>query len=96
MLIWRPMALADREAMLDFIGQDNPVAALAMDDRIKQRARQLLDKPNLGRRGRLDGTRELVAHPSYLLVYQIDAGGDVVVLRVLHTAQRWPGQKGEN
>ncbi|WP_440029713.1 type II toxin-antitoxin system RelE/ParE family toxin [Chromobacterium amazonense] len=86
MLIWKALALADREAILDYIAQNNPVAAIEMDERIEQRAEQLLDKPNLGRHGRVDGTRELVAHPSYLLVYQVSGAGDFVVLRVLHTA----------
>ena len=43
----------------------------------------------LGRLGRVEHTRELVAHRSYVLVY--DLAGDIVrVLRVLHTAQQWP------
>ncbi|MCD5327862.1 type II toxin-antitoxin system RelE/ParE family toxin [Chromobacterium piscinae] len=90
MLIWKAQALADRDTILDYIAQDNLAAAEALDERIEQRAEQLLDKPSLGRRGRVDGTRELVAHPSYLLVYRVDDAGDIVVLRVLHTAQHWP------
>ena len=35
------------------------------------------------------GTRELVAHRNYILIY--DTAGDVVrVLRLLHAARQWP------
>ncbi|MEW4339703.1 type II toxin-antitoxin system RelE/ParE family toxin [Chromobacterium vaccinii] len=96
MLIWKDQALADRDTILGYIAQDNPVAAIEIDERIEQRGEQLLDKPNLGRRGRVDGTRELVAHPSYMLIYHVDAAGDIIVLRVLHTAQHWPDAQGNN
>ncbi|NHR04450.1 type II toxin-antitoxin system RelE/ParE family toxin [Chromobacterium haemolyticum] len=90
MLIWKPLALADRNAILDYIAQDNPVAAVEMDERIEGCAEQLINQPQLGRRGRVAGTRERVAHPSYLLIYEVDDAGYITVLRVLHTAQSWP------
>ena len=47
----------------------------------------------MGRKGRQAGTRELVAHPNYIVVY--DVTGDMVrVLRVLHAARQWSPQKG--
>lgn len=48
-----------------------------------------VDHPGLGRPGRLQGTRELVAHRNYILIY--DVAGDLVrVLRILHAARQWP------
>ena len=36
-------------------------------------------------------TRELVIHPHFVLVYEVDnQWGKVYILRVLHTAQKWP------
>ena len=35
--------------------------------------------------------RELVIHPHFVLVYEVDSQwGKVYILRVLHTAQKWP------
>ncbi len=30
-VVWRPMAIADRERIFDYIAQDNPLAALQLD-----------------------------------------------------------------
>ncbi|TJQ10425.1 type II toxin-antitoxin system RelE/ParE family toxin [Escherichia coli] len=36
-------------------------------------------------------TPELVIHPHFVLVYEVDSQwGKVYILRVLHTAQKWP------
>lgn len=88
-LRWTPEAVQDREAIYDYIEADNPIAALALDERFEVGAGRLVDHPGLGRRGRVSGTRELVVHPNYILVY--DVAGDLVrVLRVLHAARQWP------
>jgi toxin ParE1/3/4 len=50
---------------------------------------QLAPHPNLGRLGRVLGTRELVvARTPYIVAYRIEEAA-VVVLRVLHGAQQW-------
>ncbi|MCZ8437521.1 type II toxin-antitoxin system RelE/ParE family toxin [Achromobacter xylosoxidans] len=86
---WTPEAIRDREAIYDFIEADNPVAALMLDELLEHQAGRLIDHPGLGRPGRVAGTRELVAHPNYLLIY--DVKNDLVrMLRVLHAARQWP------
>jgi len=88
-LFWTPEATQDRDEIHDYIEADNPVAALALDELFAKKAALLLDHPGLGRPGRITGTRELVAHHNYILVY--DVVGDLVrVLRVLHAARQWP------
>ncbi|WP_143891462.1 type II toxin-antitoxin system RelE/ParE family toxin [Tepidimonas alkaliphilus] len=66
---------------------DNPAAALAIDELLAEKAARLLDHPRLGRPGRVAGTRELVAHLNYILIYAI-AGEQVRVLRVLRAARQ--------
>lgn len=52
----------------------------------------MINFPNMGRQGRVSGTRELVVHPNYLLVYDV-VGDRVRILRVLHAAMQWPPSK---
>jgi toxin ParE1/3/4 len=88
-LFWTPEAINDRDAIYDYIESDNPTAALALDELFEEKAGRLVDHPGFGRPGRIAGTRELVAHQNYILVY--DVPGDLVrVLRVLHAARQWP------
>ena len=90
-LAWRPMALADRETIMDYIAQDNPAAAIELDDEFEAKAEQARQRPTLYKTGRVRGTREIVVRPNYVMVYRIEDEGDTLaVLRVLHAAQQWP------
>ncbi len=88
-LVWARPAAADRREIRAYIAQDNPAAAIALDELFSEMAGRLADHPDLGRPGHVVGTRELVAHRNYVLVYDLD-GDFVRVLRVLHAAQQWP------
>lgn len=89
MPLWKPAAIADRKRITAYIAQDNPWAAIEMGDMLMQKAAQLDQDPALGRIGRVKGTRELVAHPNYILIYRI-VGKTVELLRVKHAARKWP------
>lgn len=87
------MALADREAIMEHIAQDNPTAAADLDDEFVAAAEQARQRPTLYRTGRVRGTREIVVRPNYVMVYRVadsDTEHVVTVLRVLHAAQQWP------
>lgn len=88
-LWWTPEAIQDREDIYDHIEADKPSAALALDERFEERAKQLMVHPGLGKRGRVEGTRELVVHQNYILVYDVESVR-VRILRVLHAARQWP------
>jgi addiction module RelE/StbE family toxin len=87
---WSAFALADREAIFDYIEADSPRAAAGVDDRIRMRVEGLAQFPEMGRLGRIKGTRELVIDRTpYIAAYRI-IGDTVSILRVLHGAQQWP------
>jgi len=77
---------------MDHIAQDNPAAALALDEEFEAKADQLPKHPTLYKPGRMKGTREIVVRPNYIMVYAIQ-GSTIVILRVLHAAQQWPAEK---
>jgi plasmid stabilization system protein ParE len=37
----------------------------------------------------MDGTREAIIHPNYILVYRVEAH-QIRIVNVLHTARRYP------
>lgn len=91
-LAWAHPASIDRKEIREYIAQNNPAAALALDELFSEKAGRLVDHPGLGRPGRVAGTRELIAHQNCILVYDV-AGEWVRVLRVLHAARQWPPLK---
>ena len=82
-----PAAADDLEALDIYLSQFNPVTAWRTIERIRDRARDLLDMPS---RGRLQtelglGIRALPIG-KYVLFYRIDRS-DIEVIRVLHGAR---------
>lgn len=90
-VVWTAPADEDRERIVLFIAQDNPEAAVAVDELFTLAAAGLADFPSRGRPGRVPGTRELVTHGSYVLVYSYDEERDVTYIKaVLHTSRQYP------
>lgn len=86
-VVWRPLAMEDRAKIMDHIAADHPLAAMELDERIEEKANRLLDHPTLYRLGRKRGTREMMVHPNYVVIYRVQA--EVVeVLRVKKTTQK--------
>ena len=88
-LRWTRKALENLNQIAAYIAQDNPVRASSFIGEIKDKTSLLLTFPALGRPGRVPGTRELVVHPNYIVVYQV--GIDTIdILRILHSRQQYP------
>jgi addiction module RelE/StbE family toxin len=86
---WSEEATADLVDIIDFIEQRNAVAAQSLHASIVQSAQNLPQMPYMFRLGRVAGTREIVVHPNYIVVYQV--GGDAIdILRILHSRQQYP------
>lgn len=88
-VIWTPQAVHDRSDVWDHIAADSPLAAARMDSLFSAAADRLAAHPKLGRPGKIAGTRELLAHEHYRLVYEIH-GDAVWGLTLVHTARQWP------
>ena len=78
---------------MDYIGEDNPAAAVELDEAFEALADQVRQRPELYKAGRVGGTRECVVRSNYIMVYRI-ADDSVEILRVLHAARRWPNTTG--
>jgi addiction module RelE/StbE family toxin len=90
---WIAAANQDRADIIDYIAGENPRAALKMDQLFSDAAAKLADFPMLGHAGKIPGTREMMPHESYRLVYEID-DDTVWVLALVHTARMWPPVRG--
>jgi toxin ParE1/3/4 len=88
-VIWAPEAIEDRWAIASHIGSDNPRAAVKMDELFEAAAARLGRRPHIGRPGRIEGTRELIPHENYRMVYEID-GNAVHILALVHVSRQWP------
>lgn len=86
---WTRQAEQDRSDIVEYIAQDNPLAALRMDELFGIAAARLADHPLMGRPGLVPGTRELIPHESYRLVYELQADR-LWILALVHTARQWP------
>ena len=88
-LEWKLAAVADLMAIVDYISDDNPDAAQALKEDIETKVSRLRGNPRLYRKGRVEGTREMLVRSNYVVVYAENPEA-VTVLRVLHGAQQWP------
>jgi toxin ParE1/3/4 len=88
-IFWTPEAEQDRASIFDYIAADNPGAAIRMDELFGAASARLGDHPKLGRSGSVAGTRELIPHGNYRLVYEIGEDG-IWILALVHTARQWP------
>ena len=90
-IVWSPEAIEDLASLRAYIAEDNPAAARRVVLHLIQNVEQLLpENPQIGRAGRVPGTRELVvAKTPYIVPYRIQRT-TIQPLRVYHGAQRWP------
>lgn len=91
---WTTDAADDLERLCDYTAESRPEAARRVAQTIVERIGTLESFPNLGRPGRVRGTREIAFPPlPFVAVYEVfETQGEVRVLRVLHGAQQWPAR----
>jgi toxin ParE1/3/4 len=89
-IVWTAPALREVEAIGDYIALESPRASARIVTRVFDRVATLADHPEIGRPGRIPGTRELViTNTPFVVPYRVR--GDLIeVLSVFHGARRWP------
>ncbi|HEX7339766.1 MAG TPA: type II toxin-antitoxin system RelE/ParE family toxin [Rhodanobacteraceae bacterium] len=88
---WVTAAQEDRDNIVDYIAAENPRAAIEMDELFSKVVSKLGKFPMLGHVGIVPGTRELIPHASYRLIYEVDPETDTVwIMGLVHTARLWP------
>jgi len=92
---WLRRALRNLEKEAAYIARDNPQAAAALVTEADESTRLLTRHPDMGRPGRLPGTRELVLpHFPYIIPYRVKEQR-VEILRMFHTVRKWPPGFGD-
>ena len=92
-VVWSPAAIADLTQLRAYIAEDDPAAAQRVALHIVHNIETVLPaNPQIGRAGRVPGTRELVVPKTPFVVPYRIANGAIEVLRVYHGARRWPEQ----
>jgi plasmid stabilization system protein ParE len=74
-IVFLSLAVKDLAAIRAYIAEDDPEAAKAVASRLKQLTKRLSSMPNLGKPGRVFGTRELITpkigKTAYIVVYRV-------------------------
>ena len=94
-VIWTEPALADLDAIADYIALDNPAAAAEMVRRVMAHARQLAAHPESGSRprelGRATRYRQIIESPCRIF-YRV-AGERVLILHVMRGERGLRGKR---
>lgn len=87
---WLRAANRNLDDAANYVAKENLDAAQEMYAHIRGRVAELAKRPEMGRPGRVFGTRELVIERyPYIVPYRI-RGREVQIIRVFHTSQRPP------
>ena len=89
-IVWSPRAIEHLKHLRAYIAQDNPKAANRVAAAQLEAVERLAELPNLGRPGRVAGTRELVVPGTpYVIPYRL-RGDRLEIIAVFHGRQKWP------
>lgn len=86
---WTDEAKTDLYTLIAFIAEENPYAAESLLEQREESILPTAEHPYMFRAGRVPGTREIVAHPNYILIYQM-LNDAILVLSVVHSRCEYP------
>ena len=84
---WRRQAVRDLARIGRHIARSSVVNADNVVAHLQAKTAALAAFPKMGRIGRIAGTRELVVHTHYIVVYPV-SGSSVEIIRISHTARQ--------
>jgi toxin ParE1/3/4 len=89
-IVWSPRAIEHLAHIRSYIARDNPNAANRIASTLLDAVERLAKLPNLGRPGRVGGTRErVVPGTRYVIPYRLRSDR-LEVIAVFHGRQKWP------
>ena len=89
-IVWSPRAVAHLADLRAYIAREHPAAADRVGVALLAAVERLAALPNLGRPGRVPGTRELVVPDTpYVLPYRLRRK-QLETIAVFHGRQKWP------
>lgn len=88
-VVWLDEAISDLIDIVTFIAAHNPGAARCLKTRLEGAPLPLTEHPYLYPNGRVPGTREVVVHPNYVLVYRVTAER-IEIVSVLRAREEYP------
>jgi toxin ParE1/3/4 len=87
---WLDDAVGDLQSLRSYLAQDSPLHATKVVRKILDSVQILLHYPEMGRKGRVANTRELViVGAPYIVPYRV-RNNLIEILRVLHASMQWP------
>lgn len=87
-IAWSPRAIEHLAHLRAYIARDNPKAANRIAGTLLEAVERLAEMPNLGRAGRVAGTRELVVPGTpFVIPYRL-RGDRLEVIAVFHGRQK--------
>ena len=91
-IVWSRLAIRHLVSLRDYIAKDNPASAANTASAILQSVDLLVTQPQMGRPGRVLGTRELVVpNTPYVIPYRVRRER-LELIGIFHGRQRWPEQ----
>jgi toxin ParE1/3/4 len=81
---WSTRARGNLAKIVDYIAVRNPSAAVSFLQTVQERVERLRLHPGMYQQGRTAGTREMVIHPNYIVVYRASRS-EITIVAVVHT-----------
>jgi toxin ParE1/3/4 len=89
-VVWSPRAIRHLVALRKYIEKDSEQNAAIIAARILRAVDLLATQPEMGRPGRVLGTRELIVRDTGFIIPYRARGERLELIAIFHGRQRWP------